>query len=200
MPEKIDMHVHSDKSPEAKKRGLSGVAICDHNYFHKEKPKFDDFIVLYGCEVSSTKGHIAVLGVDEAPTRDAEKLCEWVKKENGVAIPTHPFSLHKKGVGSLAFKIGTCVEKYNGTDPFNNAISFFKTKKGTGGSDAHHPAELGLAWTEFEGVSSEEDVLEALRKGKFDGKVELNPLRLPIAFSKRIWGRISAKKPLSSRM
>ena len=213
MPEtlKIDMHVHSNKSPdalasigelvaEAKKKGLSGIAICDHNYIHKEKLKFDGFTVLYGCEVSSTLGHIAVFGVDEIPTRDPEKLCDFVKKEGGLAIPTHPYSLHKKGVGSIAFGLSPTIEKFNGTDPMNNIISRIKIKNGTGGSDAHHPAELGLAWTDFEDVGSGEDILEALHKGKFAGRVSHNPFRLPLAFSKRIFGRIMGGKPVVPRV
>jgi len=208
---RIDMHVHSNKSPdalapigelvaEAKKKGLQGIALADHNYFHKSKPKFKDFIILYGCEVSSTKGHIEVFGVDGAPTRDPEKLCEFVQKESGVAIPAHPFSFHKNGVGPLAFKLSPVIEKFNGTDPINNLISRFKLKNGTGGSDAHHPAELGLAWTEFEDVASEEDVLEALKNGKFKGKVSHNPFALPLSFSKRILGRLSTGKPLNPKM
>ncbi len=207
MPEslKIDMHVHSDKSPdalasieelvaEAKRKGLSGIALCDHNYIHKTKPKFDGVIVLYGCEVSSTQGHIAVFGVDEIPTREPEDLCDYVNNEGGLAIPTHPFSLHKKGVGNLAFTLGPVIEKFNGTDPINNMLSRLKLKNGTGGSDAHHPAELGLAWTEFKSVESEDDVLEALRKGKFSGHVSHNPFKLPLAFSKRIFRRIVRRK------
>ncbi len=208
---RVDMHVHSNKSPdalasievlvaEAKKKGLGGIALADHNYFHKSKPKFKDFIVLYGCEVSSTKGHIAVFGVDGVPGRDPDEVCGYVRNKGGIAIPTHPFSFHKKGVGSLAFKLSPVIEKFNGTDPINNIISRFRIKNGTGGSDAHHPAELGLAWTEFEGVESEEDVLEALKKGNFTGKVSHNPIGLPLAFSMRILGRLDAGKPLIPRM
>jgi predicted metal-dependent phosphoesterase TrpH len=207
MSEKIDMHVHSDKSSDglasiselmaaAKKAGLAGIAICDHNYIHKEKVKPKDLLLIYGVEVSTDRGHVALFGVDSIPTRNAEKLCEWAKAENGVVVPTHPFSLHKKGLGKRAVELGTCVEKFNGTDPINNIISSFMIKNGTGGSDAHHPAEIGLAWTEFEDVSDEDELLEALRKGRFQGKVSHNPLKLPIAFSRRVLSRIGRGKAL----
>lgn len=205
---RIDLHVHSDRSPDglssvrelvsaARARGLDGIAICDHDYFHSRKPQFKDFTILYGAEISTDLGHVAVFGVDSAPTKNAERLCDWVKKEGGVTIPTHPFSIHKPGLGERAFRLGTCVEKFNGTDPINNLVSLFKIRNGTGGSDAHHAGEVGLAWTDFPNAQNKEEVMEALRVGAFTPALSLNPLRLPLAFAQRMWMRLRLKRTLS---
>jgi len=195
---RIDMHIHTDKSPDAispiknlvrtaRKKNIRGLAITDHNYFHRTKEKYPDFILLYGCEVSTDLGHMIVLNLEGVPSNNAEEIVEYAKKNSGITIPTHPFSKYKFGMGEKAFRIGaTAIEKYNGTDPLNNLISKGRIKNGTGGSDAHSSSEVGLCWTEFDdGLEKEEDILEAIRKGRFKGCVSSNPFSLPVGYLRR---------------
>ncbi|MEM3399818.1 MAG: PHP domain-containing protein [Candidatus Micrarchaeia archaeon] len=196
---KVDLHVHSDKSPdgihpvkdivkEAKRKGIDGVAITDHDYFHSNREKFKDIVVLYGAEITTSLGHAIVLGVRSVSTRNAYELAELIRDEGGAIIPTHLFSLHKPGMGEKGIEIGTCVEKFNGTDPINNVISSIKIKNGTGGSDAHHACGIGLAYTEFPDFGGEDEILLMLEKGKFTARLSLNPAALPLYYIKR-YGR-----------
>ena len=73
-----DLHVHSNYSKDslitpkdlvyyAKKRGLTAVAVTDHNQIEGswKIAKEVDFLVIPGMEVSSADGHIVALNVKE---------------------------------------------------------------------------------------------------------------------------------------
>ena len=85
MPYTFDLHLHTFfskdavDSPEAmvaaaKKKGLSGIAITDHDtceaveYLHKkgwirdDGQPVDDFLIIPGVEVSTKEGHLLCLG------------------------------------------------------------------------------------------------------------------------------------------
>jgi len=75
---KIDLHVHTIYSRDslitrkdltfyARKRGLNGVAITDHDRIDGalKIAKETDFLVIPGIEVSSLNGHIIGLNVSE---------------------------------------------------------------------------------------------------------------------------------------
>ena len=78
----IDIHTHTyptsddsnltpqDLISEAKKVGLDGICITDHDGFWNprdiEKIGIDnDFLVLPGCEVTTEEGHLLVYGLDK---------------------------------------------------------------------------------------------------------------------------------------
>ncbi|MEG2377463.1 MAG: PHP domain-containing protein, partial [Clostridia bacterium] len=65
---KFDLHVHSCRSIDsradfvdiysaAKRRGLAGLAICDHNHF-SPPPPCDGLLIIPACEYSTTAGHL----------------------------------------------------------------------------------------------------------------------------------------------
>ncbi len=80
---KFDLHVHSEYSKDSEsshediletalRRGLDGFAICDHDTVEgglvcakKAMELGLEITVIPGIEVSSSKGHILVLGVRE---------------------------------------------------------------------------------------------------------------------------------------
>src|SRR3972149_8309921 len=75
---KADLHVHSIYSSDsiitpkelvfyAKKRGLTAVAVTDHNQVDgaRKIARETDFLIIPGTEVSSLGGHIVGLNVDE---------------------------------------------------------------------------------------------------------------------------------------
>ncbi|HDN01715.1 MAG TPA: PHP domain-containing protein, partial [Candidatus Bathyarchaeota archaeon] len=76
---KIDMHVHtwySDSSASvdevieaAKRRGLDGVAITDHNVIDgalEAERKSDGLIIIPGEEISTLHGELLALGIRKA--------------------------------------------------------------------------------------------------------------------------------------
>ena len=117
---KIDFHVHSCYSPDssitlkqvvafAKKRGLDGVAITDHNTVKGAlKLKTKEIIVIPGIEVSTLQGHL--LGINLTTSIPAklgmEETIQKIHDAGGIAIAAHPTAFYK----SAATKKVTCYD------------------------------------------------------------------------------------------
>jgi len=166
---KYDLHTHTKYSSDgflnpkkivkiAKKRGLSGIAITDHDTIKGglETKKYEDenFKVIVGCEVSTSKGEIIGLYLnEEIKSNDFYDVIDEINAQNGIIVVPHPFdewrnsaSLTKedyKLVNSIEIFNSRCVEnKYN-----QKAGRFAKENNYgmTGGSDAHFANEIGNA-------------------------------------------------------
>jgi predicted metal-dependent phosphoesterase TrpH len=189
---KLDLHVHTlfsaDGSVEpveylkcARKIGLNGFAITDHNEisgaakaFKLAKDKaFKDLVVIRGIEVSSSQGHILGYGVTEPIPREltpAETM-EKIIEAGGVPVAAHPFR-RASGLGDEVVR----SVKFNSVEVLNHrsmhkenqrAITLAQelTAGTTGGSDAHFTNELGTAATVFQSTSSrEQDFIAEISK------------------------------------
>ncbi|MEM2918362.1 MAG: PHP domain-containing protein [Candidatus Altiarchaeota archaeon] len=159
----FDIHIHSNysdgvNSPEeivryAKKIGLSGIAITDHNEIRGslKAMKFQDknFNVIPGIEISAIEGHILALYVKEkiSALLSAEETIEIIHKLGGIAIAAHPYDFFRGGVRDLIFKL-----KFDAIE-IENGHTLYSTKKPSeikksnlplvGGSDAHSLDEIG---------------------------------------------------------
>ena len=69
MEVKLDLHIHSEHSPDgrmaldeivacARARGLQGVAVCDHDRALTETWDAPDFLLIPGIELSTDRGHL----------------------------------------------------------------------------------------------------------------------------------------------
>jgi len=193
---KIDFHVHSHFSSDAlhsveqlaaaaKAKGLDAIGISDHNTIAKKlgssgarKARMSSptsqlsssgVLILYGTEVSTAQGHVQVFGTGKTYQKgiDAFELVRQVKKDGGITIVAHPFSLRPHALHSLATKVGaTAIEKYNGRDFVHSWRARRMGISGTGGSDAHVMQEVGNAWTEIDCALNEDAILAAVAKGK----------------------------------
>ncbi len=178
---KIDIHTHSSYSdgyntPKemvkyAKKIGLDGIAITDHNEIkgslNAMKYASDDFKVIPGIEVSAKEGHIICLGIEEVfeTYTPADEVIERVHELGGVAIAAHPYDRFRRGVGDLIFKLGfDAVELYNG-----HTLLTYKSTKDiiekielpvTGGSDAHIAEDIGCVFIEVD-----DDIINSIKHG-----------------------------------
>jgi predicted metal-dependent phosphoesterase TrpH len=176
----IDLHCHSFfsgdgvSSPEemiasARKRGLHGFALTDHNtsdgcrylldkgLVRENGKPVDDFLVIPGVEVTTAEGHLLCLGVilPYLKGTPALEVCKIVHEMGGVAIPPHPYDLFRAGIREAVldtleiealevFNAATTLKRYN-----QRALSYAR-KRGlpmTAGSDAHHHAAIGTAYT-----------------------------------------------------
>jgi hypothetical protein len=198
MLHRFDLHVHSffskdaTGSPEsliaaAKARGLSGIAITDHdtceahNYL-REHPAPEGFLVVPGVEVSTAEGHLLCLGVTLPLLKGApaSEVMEAVKAGGGIAIPAHPFDQWRAGIrpGVLdaldleaieVFNAAVTARSYN-----EKALAYAKSRglKMTAASDAHHTSAVGASATVFEMDDlTVPALLAAIRRGgQPDGK------------------------------
>lgn len=164
----------------AKARGLRGLAVTDHNSLGGSRRALElasgpDLIVVRGMEISSRDGHILAYGVEEEVPRglDAMDTLRAIEALGGLAVAAHPgrfwSGLKEEDVRASPFQ---AIEALNARSVarHNRRATALGQELGlpvTGGSDAHRLADLGRAVVTIpEGAATEEEVLEALRKGE----------------------------------
>ncbi len=198
----IDLHVHTlPASPcasssvediilEAKRIGLDGICLTDHNYRWDPRDisalgEEHQFLVLGGNEITTVQGDMVVFGLDEdiQGIIALKDLAEKVDTAGGFIIAAHPFR------GFLAVsgdKLGLDVEKaaarpmfrlVDGIETLNSKVTEDENRfcgrvaetlnlPVTGGSDAHVVEEVGIYATRFSKIIHNEDALiAALRAG-----------------------------------
>ena len=186
---KLDLHVHSSYSsdssskPEqilrqARKIGLAGIAITDHNTMKgnnlARKIAGPDIIVVRGMEISSSEGHILAYGIQEPVPKGLgpEETIELIREQGGIAVVAHPFRSWS-GLGeTLVRKIKPdAIEVQNSHSTLKENTKAKKLCQSmnlpmTAGSDSHMLSYLGKSYTTMPDVSTEDEVLEAIRKGQ----------------------------------
>lgn len=176
----IDLHCHSFfsadgvSSPEdliasARKKGLHGFAITDHNtcdcvsylldkgLMRADGQPVDGFLVLPGVEVTTADGHLLCIGttLPFLKGEPAAEVCKIVHANGGLAIPPHPYDLFRAGIRQSTleeieidalevFNAATTLKRYN-----RQAFQYAQMRglPMTAGSDAHHEAAVGTAYT-----------------------------------------------------
>lgn len=180
MPLNVDLHTHSFfsgdgiSSPEdliaaARAKGLSGIAITDHNtcdavnyLLEKGLMRLDglpvnDFLILPGVEVTTADGHLLCIGA-ELPYlkgKPAREVCDIIHERGGLAIPPHPYDLFRAGIRFATletlpvdalevFNAATTLRRYN---RYAFKYAQIRSLPMTAASDAHHAAAVGTAYT-----------------------------------------------------
>ncbi|MDO5836706.1 MAG: PHP domain-containing protein [Methanobacterium sp.] len=186
---KFDLHTHTKYSSDgiiepdkvvktAIKRGLSGIAITDHDTLEgslmAKKYETEDFEVIIGSEISTERGEIIGLFLShEIKSNIFQDVLEEIKEQDGITVLPHPFDdIRRNGInpGKKDIKLVDCVETFNSRclrQKYNNkAIEFARTNglSGVAGSDAHFASEIGNAGIIING----DDLREALIKGKLE--------------------------------
>ena len=210
---KADLHLHTNlgdgtASPkrvvsEAKRRGLSVIAVTDHD--HMEGAKYVQELIdrgegegiemIWGCEVTAREGHFLGLFM-QRPVKflsRVEAAIEAIKEQGGLCVIPHPMgrlvpSLSRRKIEELlnrGYPIDA-IELYN-PSPANASVRDQVRKLNeqwgfaiTGSSDAHFWQHIGAGYTLFPG-STAEDLRQALiNHTTRDGGQEARPQRLPI--------------------
>jgi len=160
----------------AKKRGLDGVAITDHDRIDgalkiaKEAP----FFIIPGIEVSSSNGHVIGLNVqEEIPRRlSVDETVDKIHESGGIAVACHPVTLFKGSLGRHTNSKFDAVEVINASAfPFNYSVKHSQRIAsrlgiaGVGGSDAHYSPEIGYAHTIVDAELEVDKIIKAISKG-----------------------------------
>ena len=170
---KIDFHVHTkysydslmspDKIIErAKKRGLDGVVICDHNTIKGALEtikinKHQDFVIIPAAEIYTDVGDITGLFIKrEIKERAFDKVVSEIKFQGGFVLLNHPYSHHK--LENIDFSKIDFIEGYNSRlDEKDNDLAVKLAKKYDipilSGSDAHCYNEIGNSFTIVENLN-----------------------------------------------
>ncbi|MEI8340325.1 MAG: PHP domain-containing protein [Verrucomicrobiota bacterium] len=153
----------------AKNRGLHGFAITDHNtcdavsymlekgLMREDGQPVNGFLVIPGVEVTTADGHLLCIGatLPFLKGRPAGEVCQLIHERGGLAIPPHPYDLFRAGIRQdvldrieidalEVFNAATTLKRYN-----RQAFEYAQIRNlpMTAGSDAHHEAAIGTAYT-----------------------------------------------------
>jgi hypothetical protein len=168
----------------AKERGLSGIAITDHDSVGGwrgalKAGKELDVLIIPGEEVSVFRDEkllAHVLGLfleDKIKARAMPDVAEEIHDQGGLAVIAHPLDRFRRPYTDLKKHLGyfDAIEVFNSHTLFagDNQIArefALKNKKPmTGGSDAHSRYEVGCAYTEAK-ANNLEEFRKAVLKGK----------------------------------
>jgi len=179
VPYHIDLHCHTwfsadgVSSPEAliaaaKRKGLHGFAITDHNTrdaYHymvdkglarRDGQPVNDFLVIPGVEVSSADGHLLCIGtvmpqMKGAPATDVARAA---RAAGGIAIPAHPYDRFRAGIREeMLDKLELdAIEVFNAAisyHAFNEQARAYAERRDLpmiAASDAHHESAIGTSY------------------------------------------------------
>ena len=182
---KLDLHVHTIRSPDAftevnripqlcEKARIDGLAITDHNRPALDLP--NRVCVIPGVEISTRDGHVIGLGLSAQIPRGltADETIREIQMRGGVAIIPHPYDFWRSSVSpEILTEKPNAIEVINSSSMFHS-ISWkrardFAKRNGlpcVAGSDSHIPETLGTAYTTVETDSGDSmSILESIRTG-----------------------------------
>lgn len=160
----IDLHIHSHHSKDslskpkdiikrAKKKGLTCIAITDHNTIlggleGNRIAKNDESIkVIIGSEIKTNHGDLIGLFLNEnIKSKNFEEVIDEIKSQDGLSILPHPFREHTN-VREIA-PLVDAIEVWNSRSWFKDNVRAKLlaeefNKKTSYGSDAHSISEIG---------------------------------------------------------
>ncbi len=178
MHHSFDLHLHTFfskdalGSPEnmvaaAKKKGLSGIAITDHDtcegveylrckgWIRADGEAVDGFLIIPGVEVSTAHGHLLCLGttLPRMRGRHAKEVVAAIHERGGLAIAPHAFDRFRAGIRKEVLEDLDldALETFNAAVSlrrFNTHAAAYASQRGlaaTAASDAHHTSAVGIS-------------------------------------------------------
>lgn len=195
---KIDLHCHTKYSYdsnseiekliiEAKRKGLDGIAITDHDNINGFEEAIQlgikhNFLIVLGEEIKSNKGDILGLFLEnkiDGRGKDPKWIMEEIKKQNGLVVIPHPFHYGEGFKDNLEnyLDIIDAIEVFNARKPFKEpdekALKFAEKHNIaiTAGSDSHYYKGVGYAYTEADAKTLEDFKNSIIqKKTTFQGK------------------------------
>jgi hypothetical protein len=212
---KFDLHIHTNFSPDAydtveriikraKRVGLDGLAITDHNTIEGAKKAVRyvkensiDLVVIPGVEVLTSRGHLIALGVEKnIPTGlPAEEMVEICREMGCTIVVPHPFHPFRHSMGDINGLEVDAIETFN-----SRYITGHSNKKAmryaqlhdipvVAGSDAHVAEAVGYGITEIDADPNVHSVLKGIREGHTRIRGCMTPPRLHLyhAYKRFLW-------------
>ena len=163
----LDLHVHSRYSfdsisnPEkilkiARKKGLDGIAITDHNTIKggiiASQVNIKDFFTIIGSEIGTEAGDIIGLFLnEEIKSRTLLEVIDEIKAQDGIAVLAHPFRRANE-INDGVIKRIDVIEAFNARNKKSANImaknlALKHNLPMIAGSDAHFYFEIGRART-----------------------------------------------------
>lgn len=191
----FDLHIHSDRSfdsvisprilfTRAREIGLSGFAVTDHDVFTEIRSPYEDLLVIPGMEITieDIHAHILAIGIQGPvdPGLNIFETIDMIHDLNGVAVSPHNFS-SKEGFPAIGDRIYSLhdldgIEVTSPRDHVDNQMARKAARSldlaRVGGSDAHHPGEMGYGYTVTrDPVYSVDDMISLIRRKLTEGMI-----------------------------
>lgn len=188
----IDLHCHtnplsqcSSLQPEqlidlARERGLDGICLTEHDVFWQQPDlktlaTRTNFVVLSGVELTTDMGHVLAFGLPAGTQglASAAAAAEAAHAAGALLFLAHPARDGLLRVSRQTVDYFESVEAVNGSDSrlqnvAATGLAHGFRLPGIGGSDAHIPAEVARAATDFDAaITDGESLLAALRSGAY---------------------------------
>jgi hypothetical protein len=182
----MDLHIHSKYSghsllkPQdiariARRKGLDGVAITDHDEIEGAVELKTDFPTIVGEEISSDEGDIIGLflneKVSEGPALD---VIDKIRSQGGLVVMPHPFdSMRREALRSEEIcRKGDLIEVFNSRvirkEDNLKARDFARRVglPGIVGSDAHSSMEIGRCWMDIASADDASSFMRSVRSAE----------------------------------
>lgn len=190
----LELHAHSkfsfdsiaepyDILKAAKKIGLNGIAITDHNTIRGavETQRINDdadFIVIIGTEIATEAGDIIGLFVkEEIESRNSLEVIDEIHRQGGIALLPHPHKGHRLNDEILkkidvieSFNARTCEADNRKAEELARQYD----KPVLVGSDAHFQSEIGKCRVILKG----DDIKKEILSGEVEFQTAYSPLYL----------------------
>jgi len=178
---------------EAKRRGLAGIAITDHDTNRawaqaRAEAREQGILFIPGIEISTQRGHVLGLGLSEfiRPGLMVEETVDKIHEQGGLAIAAHPFDIRNDGLKHDMIKTDV-IEVFNAMaiDRISNIFTERRARKlnmpAIAATDAHTKEMVGTATTSIsaEACNSIDSVLREIKAGRVElgrGYVPMNLL------------------------
>ena len=210
---KIDFHVHTCYSGDSftsleavieacRKRGLSKVAITDHNTIAGALAlsEMAPDLVIVGEEIKTDVGEIIAYFLKEEvpkglPVREA---IARVREQGGAVGVSHPLDRWRREAMGLTHLL-SIIEQVDMLEAFNARATFSSDNRRvldlarergllvTAGSDAHVPWEIGRAYVEMPAFNDndKDEFLRSLAQGQIVGR-----LTTPLIHFASTWAKL----------
>lgn len=162
----------------ARARGLDGVATTNHDYYRRFEGEVAGVAVIPGIEVSTSRGHVLVVGPDPpAETRPGEltpgETVDLAHDRGCAAVIAHPYRNSTVREVDADFDAIEVNGKHPRTREWVERLAADHDLPMTGGSDAHYPVEVGRAYTAVDVEEpTPENVVRAIREGRIEARVD----------------------------
>jgi predicted metal-dependent phosphoesterase TrpH len=223
-----DLHVHTKKSPDsistvkelikiAKKRGLTGFAITDHEKTYNGEEEIDGITIIPGSEITlKDDSHLLAYYIKKPLPKKKLTLVEAVrliKEQGGYCSLAHPtnilggyfknggfFKIRNRSKKEIkdALEIVDAVEIGNASETNQLRASakkivenLFIKKRYTAGSDSHSPNSLGLGIIKTKEPLTKENFLKVIEEGEIIIKTEFNFIRKILHLVERFFIKIA---------
>ena len=182
---RIDLHVHTGCSydsfmkvetivKQAKRKGLDGVAITDHDAFGCARAAMDGgygISIIPGQEIKTQYGDLLGLFLSrKVASKDFLPAVQEIKAQQGIVVLPHPFKGNRMRLPEDMLEHVDAIEAINSRNSEEQNQRAFKLAEEKGlpvvaGSDAHSYFEIGNAYTVVEGENLEDMKKSILAKG-----------------------------------